>query len=153
MNNRISPEKLGRCPMPENPVVCISCVKSKRSHACAAKDMYTSPLFQGMLAYARKLQSKRIFILSAKYGLLNLDEVIEPYEKTLRNMKGPEKKAWAEDILAKLRHETDLQEDRFVFLAGMPYRENLLPHIKYYEVPMEGMPFGRQLQWLGEQSA
>jgi Family of unknown function (DUF6884) len=33
--------------------------------------MYISPLFQKMMAYAEGLNPKGIFILSAKYGLLN----------------------------------------------------------------------------------
>lgn len=136
-----------------NAIVCLSCVKSKRDHACPARDMYTSPLFRGMFSYAERLRPKKIFILSAKYGVLKPDDVIEPYEKTLKNMKADEKRAWTEAVLSKLRQEADLQEDYFVFLAGMPYREGLLPHIKHYEVPMEGLPFGRQLQWLAEHIA
>src|SRR5262249_14293900 len=63
------------------PVVLISCVKSKRGQRCRAGDMYTSALFQKMMAYAQRLKPKRIFILSAKYGLLSPDE-IEPYVRT-----------------------------------------------------------------------
>lgn len=137
--------------MPENLIVCISCVKSKRPQACIAENMYTSPLFQGMLAYAKSLNPQKIFILSAKYGLLAMDDMIEPYEKTLKNMTKGEKKAWADAVLTRLRKETDLAKDQFIFLAGLPYRENLIPHINNYQVPMKGMPFGRQLQWLGEQ--
>jgi hypothetical protein len=53
------------------PIALLSCVKSKRSHRCRAADMYISPLFQKMMAYAEGLNPKGIFILSAKYGLLN----------------------------------------------------------------------------------
>jgi hypothetical protein len=65
------------------PVVLLSCVKSKLTHCCRAGDMYTSPLFRKMMAYAESLRPKRIFILSAKYGLLRPDDLIEPYEQTL----------------------------------------------------------------------
>lgn len=136
-----------------SPIVFLSCVKSKRDHACATKDMYTSPLFRGIFSYAKKLQPKKIFILSAKYGLLKPDDVIEPYEKTLNNMKIYEKRAWTETVLSELRQECDLQKEHFVFLAGIPYREGLLPHIKHYEVPMQGLSFGRQLQWLAERTS
>jgi hypothetical protein len=53
------------------PVVLLSCVKSKRATRCRAGDMYTSPLFQKMMAYAKSLHPKHVFILSAKYGLLD----------------------------------------------------------------------------------
>ena len=129
-------------------IVCISCVKSKRSYTCVAKDMYISTLFRNMLQYAEKLKPQKIFILSAKYGLLETGDVISPYEKTLNSMRVSERRAWGEEVLSKLRQKTDLQKDKFIFLAGARYREELLPHIKHYEVPMEGLPFGRQLQWL-----
>jgi hypothetical protein len=130
-------------------VVLLSCVKSKRSHRCKAGEMYTrSPLFRKMMAYGQSLKPKNIFILSAKYGLLRLDEMIEPYEQTLSNMKSADKRLWAQGVLAELRKHCDLDADNFVFLAGAPYRENLVPHLKYYEVPMEGLTFGKQLQWL-----
>jgi len=97
------------------------------------------------------LYPKRLFILSAKYGLLSPDDLIEPYELTLKKMKTAERRAWAQKVLATLRQNCDLDTDQFVFLAGVPYRENLVPHIRHYTVPMEGMDFGIQLQWLGQQ--
>ena len=66
-------------------------------------------------------------------------------------MKTPERRAWAQKVLATSRQNCDLDADQFVFLAGVPYRENLVPHIRHYTVPMEGMDFGIQLQWLGQQ--
>ena len=134
-----------------NPVVLLSCVKSKRAQRCRAGDMYISPLFQKMMAYGQSLDPKRLFILSAKYGLLSPDDLIEPYELTLKKMKVGERRAWAQSVLAALRQNCDLDAHQFVFLAGVPYRENLVPHIKHYTVPMEGLDFGTQLQWLGQQ--
>lgn len=133
------------------PVVLLSCVKSKRARRCRAGDMYISPLFQKMMAYAESLRPKRIFILSAKYGLLAPDDEIEPYELTLKKMKTDERRRWAKDVIVALRQSCDLEADPFVFLAGVPYRENLVPHIRHYTVPMEGLDFGTQLQWLGRQ--
>lgn len=129
-------------------VVLISCVKSKRDQRCRAADMYTSPLFQKMMAYAQSQKPERIYILSAKYGLLLPDDMIEPYEQTLKTMRTAERQAWAQDVLSALRQHCDLDSDEFVFLAGDAYRQNLVPHIKHYIVPMEGLPFGKQLQWL-----
>ena len=77
------------------PVFLLSCVKSERRAALPA-DMYTSPLFQKMMAYAESLTPKELFILSAKYGLLNPDDLIEPYELTLKRVKTGERQAWAD---------------------------------------------------------
>jgi cytoplasmic iron level regulating protein YaaA (DUF328/UPF0246 family) len=132
-------------------IVLVSCVKSKRDQRCRAADMYTSPLFHKMMAYAQSLKPKRVYILSAKYGLLSPEDMIEPYEKTLKTMKTPERRAWAQGVLSALRESCDLDADTFVFLAGDTYRQNLVPHIKHYTVPMEGLVFGKQLQWLESQ--
>lgn len=113
--------------------------------------MYVSPLFQKMMAYAQILEPRSIFILSAKYGLLSSDEMIEPYEQTLKNMKAADKRLWAQGVLAELRKRCDLETDNFVFLAGTPYRENIVPHLKHYSIPMKGLAFGKQLQWLERQ--
>jgi len=67
----------------QNKIVLVSCVKSKRCNRCKASDMYISLLFTKMMTYARSLKPKCIFILSAKYGLLKLDDIIDPYEKTV----------------------------------------------------------------------
>lgn len=129
-------------------VVLISCVKSKLSVHAKAKDLYTSDLFRSSLQYAYYLKAEKIFILSAKYGLVELDQVISPYETTLNNMCEPQKRAWANVVIQALRHKTDLQSDLFIILAGENYRKYLLPAIKHYEIPLEGLAFGQQLHEL-----
>ena len=103
------------------------------------------------MAYAKILKPKSIFILSAKYGLLSTSDVIDPYEHTLKEMKSPERKLWAERVISELRNHCSLDSDKFVFLAGTAYRENLLPHLKHSAIPMESLAFGKQLQWLERQ--
>ena len=98
--------------------------------------MYISPLFQKMMAYAERLNPKDIFILSAKYGLLNLNDIIEPYEQTLKAMKADERQTWAKSVIEELRKRSDLYNDQFVFLAGITYRQKLIPYLKRYSVPI-----------------
>ncbi len=131
-------------------IVLISCVSKKQPHKLKAKDLYISPLFRKNLAYARKLKPDAIYILSAKYGLLDLETEIEPYDLTLNNMPATEIKVWAGKVIKQLSEQTDVQQDHFVFLAGTKYRKYLTHHISSYEVPMEGMPIGKQLQYLSE---
>ena len=132
-------------------IVCISCVKSKRDTASHAKDIYTSALFKGMYSYAKKLDPKEIFILSAMHGLLHPDQIIEPYEKTLNNMSASEQKEGARRVLIQIKIKTDIQTDKFVFLAGDKYRKHLLPHIPNHVIPMKGLKLGQQLKWLSTQ--
>lgn len=129
-------------------IVLISCVKSKLDHPARAEELYISDLFLSNLAYARSLKPDAIFILSAKYGLVALDQKLAPYEQTLNSMSVGERKAWARDVLAQLSRHANLQSDMFIFLAGVRYREYLIPSLQHYQVPSEGLSFGKQLQEL-----
>lgn len=131
-------------------VVLISCVSKKLPYKSKAQDLYISPLFKLNLKYARSLNPDNIFILSAKYGLVDLEEKIEPYDKTLNTMPVEEIKSWANNIIEKLKNLINLDEDRVIFLAGEKYRRYLLPYIKNYEIPLKGLTIGRQLQSLTE---
>ena len=131
-------------------IVLISCVSKKLNHKSKAQDLYVSPLFQKNLRYARSLNPDKIFILSAKYGLLSLTDVVEPYDKTLNKMTSNEIKEWANSVLKQLQKVSDMDKDEFTFLAGNNYRKFLLPHIKNYKIPMFGLGIGKQLKWLTE---
>jgi len=131
-------------------IVLISCTSKKLCQKSKAQDLYVSPLFQKSLQYAKSLNPDKIFILSAKYGLLRLDEEIEPYDKTLNKMVLNEIKEWANSVINQLQIISDLNNDEFVFLAGNNYRKFLLPHIKNYKIPMHGLGIGKQLKWLTE---
>lgn len=132
-------------------IVLISCVSKKRTIQSKARDLYVSPLFRLNLQYAQKLEPDAIFILSAKYGLVALDEEIEPYDVTLNNMGVNERKVWAGKIVRQLQLHADLQQDFFVILAGERYRQYLLPHLMSYEIPLKGLSIGKQLQYLNRQ--
>jgi hypothetical protein len=129
-------------------IILISCVSKKLNRTAQAKDLYISPLFKKNLHYARSLNPDSFFILSAKYGLIHIDEEIEPYDVTLNNMPGHRIKEWAGKVLSQLKLATDVENDHFTFLAGKNYRKYLIPHLKHFYIPMEGLSIGRQLQWL-----
>ena len=134
-----------------NHVVLIACVSKKLSVISKAADLYISPLFRLNMKYAKKLNPDAIYILSAKHGLLNTNDEIPPYNETLNNMGVKERKLWANRVIKQLKENTDLQSDRFTLLAGNRYREYLLPHLTSYEVPLEGLTIGRQLQYLNNE--
>ena len=131
-------------------IILISCASKKINKKTKAQDLYISALFQKNLKYAKSLNPDKIFILSAKYGLLKLDEEVEPYDKTLNKMRSYEIKEWANSVLSQLQKVVDLNKDEFVFLAGNNYRKFLLSGIKNYKIPMLGLGIGKQLKWLKE---
>jgi len=131
-------------------VVLLSCVSKKLSHKAKARDLYISPLFRLGLKYAESLHPDKIFILSAEYGLIDLETEIAPYNRTLNTMSVAESLVWADKVLLQLNNSVDLKNDEFVFLAGERYRKHLVPHMTNYNVPMKGLGIGKQLKYLKE---
>mgnify|MGYP001567651293 CR=1 FL=1 len=131
-------------------VVLISCASKKLSKKAEARDLYISPLFKYNIRYAKSLNPEKIFILSAKYGLLELNEEVEPYNQTLNKMGNEEIVKWADEVINKLSKKTDLKKDEFTFLAGEKYRKFLIHHMSNYKIPLEGLGIGKQLKYLKE---
>jgi cytoplasmic iron level regulating protein YaaA (DUF328/UPF0246 family) len=131
----------------------VSCVSAKRERPMEARELYCSPLFEKARDYAEG-RCDSWFILSAKYGLVAPDRVIEPYNETLKDKKVDQRRAWADVVWRDLRPALS-PGDRVVILAGEKYREFLVERIARHgcvlDVPMEGMSIGRQLQWLSRQ--
>jgi len=132
-------------------VVLLSCVKRKGRFRAKSQDLYESDLFRKSLGYAHSLAPDAIYILSAKYHLLDLHREIEPYDETLNAMGIAEVKDWANVVLRQLGEVADLSNDLFTFLASERYRRFLLPHLPNHKVPMQGLRIGQQLQFLKEQ--
>lgn len=129
-------------------VVLISCVSKKKDGPLAASELYDSTWFKYAYEYAQCTNPDKIFILSAKYGLLRPDQVIEPYNLTLNSMRKRQRCEWGQNILKELAKECELEHDLFYILAGKNYREFLIPSLKFYTVPMKHMGIGQQISFL-----
>jgi len=130
--------------------VLIACCGTKVSKKTKARNLYISDLFKKSMAYAESLLPDDIFILSAKYDLLELYKEIEPYDEKLNDKPADERRLWAKKVLTELGKRTDLNNDKYIFLAGKKYIEYLLPEIKNKCIPLKGLKIGQQLQWLKE---
>lgn len=133
-------------------VYLVSCVSQKREEPSPAKDLYVSDWFRKARRYAEASGSPW-FVLSAKYGLVNPNEMVAPYERTLNTMSVADRRQWANRVLAQL-DETAPGLGRAVFLAGKHYREFLVDQLGSrnvaVSVPMEGLRIGEQLSWLNQ---
>lgn len=136
-------------------IVLLSCTKSKLNKKSPAKDLYSpSPMFQKTLEYGESLKPDKMFILSAKHHLLNLDTQIDPYDLTLKTMKKDEKDSWGEKVINQLKDKSiDLNKTTFIFLTGSEYMKPLLKYIPESNVltPMAGKRMGERLSWLNTQ--
>lgn len=132
-------------------IYLIGCGKSKMQYACPAKEMYTGTLFQKSYAYAKAMHPDKIFILSAKYGLLDPELKIEPYDKTVKDFSAQQARKWADDVFTALEEKTDILNDEFVLLAGKDYYKYLIGRLNHCTLPLEGKKIGVRLHWLAEQ--
>ena len=82
-------------------VILVGCVRTKRAAACAAAELFASPLFEGRRRYA-VTQGLPWYILSAKFGLLAPEDVIGPYDVYLADQSPAYRKVWGEFVAAQL---------------------------------------------------
>lgn len=131
-------------------IALVSCVKSKKSSAAAAQDLYVSPLFHGLRRFAES-KADAWYILSAEHGLLNPHDVVAPYEKTLNKMLRTERLAWAEKVQQQLLAVLPTGAE-IILLAGARYREHIERFLRNHgfaiSIPLEGLRMGKQLQYL-----
>ncbi len=117
-------------------IVLITCVAPKLNHRAMAKDLYQGPLFKKLLTYAASRSPDHQFILSGKYGLLDVYEVIAPYDVNLNLASDAMLQAWAKQVLEDLAHYADFEKDHFIVLANPTYAKYLTPVFSSYEMPM-----------------
>jgi hypothetical protein len=133
----------------------VSCVSSKRDTPAPPRDLYTSPYFEKMRAYADSHHDDW-WILSAEYGFLDPDgPEIDPYDTTLTNATVEQKRDWARRVESQLKDAGLLAEDTtLVIHAGLDYYEELLPIIENevhdVRIPTEGMRIGEKLSWYND---
>jgi len=136
----------------------VSCTKSKEPHACRAEEMYVpSALFRKAWQYAGEHYGSRA-ILSAKYGLLLADDVIAPYDESLRDATAAQRFAWAKMVLDQMRRRLDMSEIRDVYFHcpkaySYPLAAVLEELGMQVHLPMKGLKQGEQLGWYGRQGA
>lgn len=94
-------------------IALVSCGKRKRSTAAAAKDLYTSPLFRLSRQWA-EVCADRWFVVSAKYGLVDPDQLLDPYDLSLDSLSASQITAWYNQVTSALLD--DLEEGDVVIL-------------------------------------
>ncbi|MGC5225182.1 DUF6884 domain-containing protein [Micromonospora sp. DT81.3] len=133
----------------------VGCGSAKLSRPSPAGSLYTSALFRKSRAYV-EATCDRWYVLSAKYGLVHPDTILEPYDVKLGRVipREPERSAqpihqWADMVRAQLATElADVPRVTLIAVAGEQYRTILHPCQWPYSVPMQGLGIGEQLAWL-----
>lgn len=129
-------------------IALISCSKMKKPYPCPAHELYSvSDLFSLSYQYAKK-HTDKVYILSAKYGLVAEDQILEPYDQTLNEMSRQQQLSWANIVLRDLRKECDLVSDSFILLAGNTYCRDLVQHLPNHSLPLDGLRMGERMAHL-----
>jgi hypothetical protein len=133
-------------------VVLVGCGAKKLDHAAPARELYTGALVKKSIAYGLSL-SPLVYIVSAEYGLVALDAVIEPYNRRLDELDLDERRAWANRV--RLRIESSLGRNHsLVILAGETYAAPLREMAQQagwpFSEPLKGLEIGERLRWLNE---
>lgn len=132
-------------------ILLVTCVKTKRGKACAAKDLYTSPLFKKQRAYAENLDIAW-FILSAEHGLVAPDEWLAPYERYLPDTPAAYRAAWAGWVAARLDLLAGPIAGKVIEIhASAPYVDVVRPILESHGGtvldPLKGLAQGERLAW------
>ena len=80
----------------------ISCTKQKQDGSWPAEELYISPGFSEHLSYAKK-HYDHVFVVSARYGFVDLTQILPKYDRALVLLDDDEQEAWAVFIVACLR--------------------------------------------------
>lgn len=133
-------------------IALVSCTKIKQVFPCDARTMYSkSPLFSKIVRFVEQREYTDWYIMSAKYGLITKDQIIDPYDITLNKLKSAQRKAWAELVFKAI---SDLDVTEIDFYAGKKYREYLIPLLEMKHitcnVPLQRLGIGEQLKYLSK---
>jgi hypothetical protein len=142
-------------PVDPGPVdaLLLGCVKSKDTVPRPAKDLYVSELFRRRRLYA-EARGLPWWIVSAEYGLVAPDEVIDPYDTLIGWRPLHERQAIARQVADRLERELgSLRGVRLEFHAGEEYYLAINPELRRRGAvvvrPLEGLGFGEHLAWYG----
>lgn len=144
-------EATPRVPTTTPSVVLIGCVKTKLPTPAPARNLYTSPLFTRRRAYAERSKAPW-FILSSKWGLIEPDQIIAPYDMYLDAQPTSYRRAWGEFVVEQLRLTCPLKAGSVVeihaggaYLAAVKTPLEALGHM--VTAPVDASSLGQILQW------
>jgi hypothetical protein len=131
--------------------ILLGCVSTKRSERAIAKDLYCSPLWLRRRAYAES-SGHAWLIVSALHGLVDPEELLDPYDLALTTLSAADRRAWGERVVRGLAERfKDLNGAVFEVHAGSHYRTAIAAPLQReggaITAPLANLSLGRQLAW------
>lgn len=116
-----------------------------KKYPTTAKMMYwESHIFRATYKYAQ-IVADEVYILSPKYGVVGVDEVIGVEDENLEEWSTIKRQKWAKNILIELAEKTNLQEDNFEIIMEKNYYEFILQGLENYRIPLKNRS---KAEWL-----
>lgn len=141
-------------------VALVGCGKAKVDVPAPARALYTSPLFAKSVALG-ELVADVVLIASAGRLLVELDEVVAPYDATLSTWAPTARAAWGRELVDRLTARTlgTPTPIRLVLLMGEKYsapirdavteeRKRVPSRWTEPAEPLAGLQVGERLSWL-----
>ena len=128
-------------------IAVIGCGKAKRDGRHRARDLYTGNIFRAHLKLAEALRPRAIYVASAKYRLIGIDDEIESYDLTLAELGRGEMGDWRREIASRIDEIAGIRE-LVVVLAGAPYASWIDSCHRRAVQPLGGMMSGERLAFV-----
>jgi hypothetical protein len=133
-------------------IVLVQCTAEKRDGRHRAKNLYDeSTYFRKQRAYAQA-KGDYWLILSAKYGLVDPNSIIDSYDLHVDDLEDTE--TWATDIATDLADGPASPPATVEILGGRSYADPLVPELERlgYDVvePLCGLGIGERMSKLAE---
>lgn len=133
-------------------VALVACSKTKANDARPAAALYTSPLFRKSLLLGLS-GAEKVYILSAKHGLVDLSAPLSPYDQTLKKISRADRETWGKLVGSQLCNKLQ-PGDVVQLLCGEEYATPVRPILKSMycsvEYPLIGLSLGARLKQLRE---
>lgn len=148
----------------------VACGKAKVDHPAAARDLYTGGLFRAAAAYAAATYDEW-YILSAAHGLVDPDQQLAPYDRSMRHLARAERATWGARTAGALQsrlhaqglsvptvprgrpwpHDPQVEiwlHAGEVYVRALWFDLALFPAVR--QTPLEGLRIGEQLRWYAQ---
>lgn len=133
-------------------IVLVGCSSSKAASARPAAELFTGATFAKARAHALATGC-HWYVLSAKWGLLDPDELVAPYDVYLADRPAQYRTAWGAWVVAQLADRQDLRGAVVEVHAGDEYCRPLAGPLTAagatLHEPLAGLRQGERLAWYG----
>ncbi len=142
-----------RAAFPSVSIALVGCSGPKLDHPAPARQLYKSQLFRSALALA-EARHDVVYVISAKHELVALDQVVEPYNRTMSDLAKEWRVIWGVRVWGSILNRHQSVERQVFIYAGKDYArpiERAGFHQATFHEPLAKMQIGQRLQWLREQ--